>query len=459
VPYLRKRGKQLVIVHGRRDPETNKVEQETLFTIYSKAEARQILGQSNANSASHFQRLLENQYPDVRFNWGKINAAMRANMNVLPDLYKYKDTRLRSGFHRDLCAFTRQLILTDPQDYMAASHLIEEHALELDYLVQLIQWRLSMRKQDPNQWNKDNPFYWRFTLQGPKVTPEIEEQVAGYYEKGDHKRAKALFRLLIDCFNDYAEGYNYLGLIALEEEKLEEAIEYFQKTIEIGRKYFPKKISRKRYWSDLSTRPYMRGLRNLTIALNRSGRYEDALMLCDRLEKECMDEICAAAFRSETYLHLGHYRQAADSALGIKNVDPSEGLVAGFALYELGQKEDALAVFLHGAMHYPRATRMILGIKMDPPQTGHEAQDHNTGVDKCRDLKDYLQGQGRKACAFFRKMVQNGKVGALLNEMDAVIRRWHDQNPTGEREAYDRMKQMQRPEFARQEAHELLKVC
>ncbi|MGM0427398.1 MAG: tetratricopeptide repeat protein [Thermodesulfobacteriota bacterium] len=457
MPYVRKRGKQLVIVRGKRDPETKKVEQQILFTIYSKAEAQQILGRSNGNLASQFHLMLENQYPDVRFNWRKLNDAILLNIHVLPDLYQYKETRLRSRFRGDLCAFARQLMLTDPQDSMAASHLIEEHVVELEYLAQLIQWRLDLRKQEPNQWNVDNPFYWRFTLQGPRVPPDIEEEVAGFYERGDYDRAKVLFRLLIDCFDDYAEGYNYLGLMALHQEKLEEAIEYFQKTIETGRKHFPKKISRKRYWSDLSTRPYMRGLRNLTIALNRSGRYEDALMLCDRLEDECMDEISATAFRAIAYLNLGNYKQAADSALKIKDVDPSEGLGAGFALYELGRTEDALAVFLHGALNYPRATRVILGIRTDPPQSSHEVCDHNAGIDICRDLNAYLQKQGRKTRSFFKSIMENGRIGALLNEMELVIRRWREQHPTGGREAFDRMRRMQRPEFARKEAQELLR--
>ncbi|MCG6880434.1 MAG: tetratricopeptide repeat protein [Deltaproteobacteria bacterium] len=457
MPYVRKRGKQLVIVHGKRDPETKKVEQRILFTIYSKAEAQQILGRSNENLAFQFQQLLGNQYPEVRFNWRKLNDAIQSNIHVLPDLYQYKETRLLSRFRGDLCAFARQLMLADPQDFMAASHLIEEHAVELEYLVQLIQWRLDLRKQDPNEWNVDNPFYWRFTLQEPRVPPDIEEEVAGFYEKGDYSRAKVLFRLLIDCFEDYAEGYNYLGLIALDQERLEEAIGHFRKTIETGRKHFPKKISRKRYWSDLSTRPYMRGLRNLTIALIRSGRYEDALRLCDRLEKECMDEISATAFRATAYLNLGHYQQAADSAVKIIKLDPSESLIAGFAVYELGRTEDALALFIHGALNYPRAARMILGIRTDPPQSSHEARDHNAGIDICRDLNAYLRKEGRRARRFFKGAVKNGRVGALLNEMDLVIRRWREQHPTGEREAFDRMNLMQKQEFARQEAQELLR--
>ena len=201
----------------------------------------------------------------------------------------------------------------------------------------------------------------------------------------------------------------------------------------------------------------MRGLRNLTIALNRLGRYEDALRLCDRLEKECMDEISATAFRAAAYLNLGHYQQAADSAVKIINLYPSEGLIAGFAVYELGRTEDALALFIHGALNYPRAARVILGIQTDPPESSHEARDHNAGIDMYRDHNDYLRKKGRRARRFFKGVVKNGKVGALLNEMDLVIRRWREQHPTGEREAFDRMNSMQKQEFARQEAQELLR--
>ncbi len=71
---------------------------------------------------------------------------------------------------------------------------------------------------------------------------DAEEHAAGFYERGE-----AVFRLLADCFDGYAEGYNYLGLIALQRDKLEEAIGHFQKTIELGRKLFPKRIGKKRY--------------------------------------------------------------------------------------------------------------------------------------------------------------------------------------------------------------------
>ena len=44
MPYVRVRDRQVAIVHGVRDSETRKVEQQILFVLYSRAEAREALG-------------------------------------------------------------------------------------------------------------------------------------------------------------------------------------------------------------------------------------------------------------------------------------------------------------------------------------------------------------------------------------------------------------------------------
>jgi tetratricopeptide (TPR) repeat protein len=287
------------------------------------------------------------------------------------------------------------------------------------------------------------------------VPPDIEEEVADLYERGEYDRAKVLFRFLIDCFDDYAEGYNYLGLISLHEEKLAEAIGHFKKTIELGRKKFPRRIGRSRYWSDISTRPYMRGLMNLTIGLNRSGRYEEALMLCDRLERECGDDISPAAFRVAIYLNTGRWQKAADSALRIHRLDASESLSAGFALYELGREEEAVASFLHGALNFPRAARILVGIRAKSPKNRDEARDHNTGVDLYRDLGGYLRKSGRDARRFFKRVLKNPQVMKLIDELGAVTQRWRIQHGAGDRETFDRMNKMKKPEFARRESAKL----
>lgn len=456
--YVRTRGDQLAIVHGEREPETGKVEQRILFTLYSKAEALEALGRRNPTSAERFRDLLERQHPDVMFNWKKIRQGISEHLDVLPELYEYRSARLRSRFRKDLCAFTRQLILADPQDLISAAQLIQEHQHELEYLADLIQWRLKLRKQEQDKWNADNSFYWHFALRGSEVPPDTEEHAAGFYERGEYDRAEAVFRLLVDCFDRYAEGHNYLGLIALERGKLEEAVTHFQKTIELGRKLFPRRIGRKRYWSELSTRPYMRGLRNLTLTLNRAGRYDEALALCDRLERECGDDLTALSVRSAIYLNTRRWQLAADAAVCLHELYASESFTAAFALFELGHAEEAFAYFLHAALNHPRAARMLLRVKINGPNARHEAIDHNAGVDLIRQLHGFLSKQSPLSRRFFATIGRNPRVTALLDEIESFVERWYNRDPAGERETFERMNRLHSPDFARQKAQELARV-
>ncbi len=83
-------------------------------------------------------------------------------------------------------AFTRQLIQADPQELLPGAHVIQQRRHELEYLADLIHWRLKLRDQKPTEWNADNPFYWRFALQGRDVPPDTEEHAAGFYERQEY---------------------------------------------------------------------------------------------------------------------------------------------------------------------------------------------------------------------------------------------------------------------------------
>ena len=452
--YVRRRGNQLAIVQGEREPGTGKVQQRILFTLYSKAEAIEAVGRGTKGGAERFRHLLQREHPDVTFNWKAISRALEKDLDVLPEHYAYRPERLRGRFRADLCAFARQLVLADPQDLMSAAHLIQEHRHELEYLADLIHWRLKLRDQKESEWNADNAFYWRFTLQGRDVPSDTEEHAAGLYERGEYERAEAVFRLLVDCFDDYAEGYNYLGLIALEKRNLDDALTLFQKTIELGRKLFPARVSKRRYWRDHATRPYVRGLRNSVLTLNEAGRFEEALALCDRLDDECGDDITAAWHRAVIYLNTRKWQQAAEVAQRLSGIYPEANLIAAFALYELGRVDQVLSSFLHGALNYPRAARMLLGERTPASKSG-EARDHNTGVSLLRALHAYLNGQSRPSKQFFRALIRDPRVAGLLDEIAAVVQRRMAQHPTGEREAFDRMTLMHSREFAQIEAHKL----
>jgi tetratricopeptide (TPR) repeat protein len=100
---------------------------------------------------------------------------------------------------------------------------------------------------------------WFEKMRRSEVPGDIEEAAAALLDKGDLIQARTIFRLLTESFEGYAEGYNYLGLIALREEKLDEAISYFKKTSELGRRHFPKRMAKSSYWNDHRTRPFLIG--------------------------------------------------------------------------------------------------------------------------------------------------------------------------------------------------------
>jgi tetratricopeptide (TPR) repeat protein len=451
--YARRRGNQVAIVHGVRNPESDKVDQQILFTFYSKTEALDALGRRKNGNSDQFRFLLEKEYPEISFNWKKINKGISDNLDVLPDIYEYKSTRLRSRFRTDLCVFAKQLILADPQELLSSAQLIKDHRFELKYISDLIQWRLKLCDQEESKWNKDNPFYWRFALQGREVPPDTEEEAAGYYKRGDYERAEAIFRLLTECFDNYAEGYNYLGLIASEQRKLDVAIEYFEKTIEVGRRLFPKEIPKKRYWKDLSTRPYMRGLQNLAMTLNQTGNYIEALNICERLENECGDDITAASCRASIYLNIEEWQLAANAASKLHKIFPSESFTAAFAFLELGDAREANAFFLHAALNHPRAAQRLVGKKTKTPETSDEVKDRNVAVELQRSINEYLQTRGKISLRHFKTLLDNPHVSSLLREVIEVVERRKNQHQTNNREAFDRMQLMHTPEFARLESN------
>ena len=462
--YVRERGNQLAIVHGERDPKTKKVRQRVLFTIYSLPEARELLGEGegDAGGRRRFESLLEGQYPELRFDWEKIHQAVREKLGVLPDSYEYQAERLNGHFRDDLCKFTRQLVLADPQWLFSSAQLVRSQRYELAFLRDLIDWRLQTCEQKETDWNRDDPFHWRFALTRREVPGEVEEMAVRHYEERRLEEARALFRLLIECFDGYAEGYNYLGLIALDCEELEEATAHFERTVELGQRKFSRRIAREDYWNLLETRPYVRGLRNLALCLNRAGRYDEALTICDRLERECADDITANARRASVYLNTGRWEEAAGTAGGLSHLYPTESLVAGLAAFEVGQRDEAAWRCLHATMNTPRAVRMFFGLqvaKLDPSaRTGPaEIDDHNAGVHLRRDLHGFLAEQSPKSKRFFRKVLRDPAVAALLAEKQQATERWVGPRDSGGewRAAFDRLQLMKSPEFAREQAESL----
>jgi tetratricopeptide (TPR) repeat protein len=448
VAYVRRKGNQLAVVHGVRDSETQQVEQRTLFTLYSKAEALAAVG----DRAHHFRQILESDNPGVRFDWKKIDREIRSELSHLPDLYTFKQERAEGGFRTAIVEFARELLLHDPQHLISSARLIQAHRHELAYLRELIEWRLELCDQQESEWNQDNPFYWRAASHRREVPPEAWEKLEVLFDRGQHDEAEALARLLIECWPNFATGINYLGMLAMERERWETALGHFDEAIRVGRTLFAKRIPKDSYWSDHDTRPYIRAIIFKAHALSRLERYEEALQLCDRLEEECGQDIYAALERVPILLNSGRWDAAIAAAKYVHNLYPDQNFALAFAYFEDGNSDEAVVHFMSAAIEKPRAARMLLRVgRCRDPKGPEEIDDHNTGVSLSRDLAPFLRRWRPQAKTFFKRILASKEMRALIERFDEARQGWRTET-SADRTWYDRMMEMRTVPFARAEA-------
>jgi len=414
--YVRKKGNQVVIVHGERDPRTGKVSQRVLFAFYTKAEALKAIGKRNRNENLSFRTFLETEYSELKFNWPKIQTGIVEHIDALPDLAHSHEGHINESFSDALQAFAKVLVLADPLSNPTLSGIVSQKRKQLEFLEGLLRIRLeeSDSPDDLPQWEEE--CIWGRSLRDPVVSPDVEEFAAALYRVEDFDSAAAAFQLLTDCFPRYAEGHNYLGLIALKQGDLDEAIEHFRRTVELGRKNFPKRLSKRNYWNDLSTRPYIRGLRNLALTLTQKGSYEEALSICDVLASECGDDITASCFRAALHLIRGEWQSAEAHARANQESMPFQALLAAFAQYEQGKLQQARFCFLFGALNHPLGVQVLLTGKARKPRNFFESEDYNEGLEARDLLSDYWNSRSRKSKSFFLSLLADKRVSQLMKE-------------------------------------------
>lgn len=444
--YVRKRGSQLAIVHGTRNPETGTVEQEILFTIYSKPEALEILGRSKTGVNHRFRAWLEEEWPGLRIDWKKIREGIEADIERLPESHDYQTTRSREEFEPALREFARQLIVTDPRRLVSSWRLIREHRIELEFVRDLIDAHLEIPAPKPEhaEWMEDNPFHWRHVMSRNAVPAETDEFIEQILESGDLDRAERLYTLLTEMFDSYADGHNCLGLIAFERGNFSRAAEHFREAVEVGKRLLPKRVAKDSWWTDLSTRPYMRGLRSLALAFTCDGRYDEALQVCATLD-ECEDDLTTASFRASIHLSRCEWSAALDSALFIRRIQTLDSLIAAFAAFELGDAQTARTSFLHAVMNFPSAVGEVLGKRVESSSRSDSPAE---GAHLAHTVRGFLNSQSRASKRFFSKLWRESE--PLREEQLDAASRWEATRTSGtpDRGAFDLLTEMKTVEFA-----------
>jgi len=450
--YVRKRGNQLAIVQGERDPESGKVCQRILFTFYSKKEAIAALDEGQSGL---LQGLLECEYPEIRFNWKQIWWAVARNMEALPEQYEYREAEMVKRFRYDLCAFTRQLVLNDPQWLFPSAELLRQHRFELEFLIELIGWRLKLCDAKADEFNRDNEFYWRFRLRGREVPADTEEGISALYDRGDHERTEAVLRLMVDTFEHDAESHNYLGMIALDRGNLEEAARRFTIMMELARKRLPRRLMPRLFRNNHRGKPYRRGLSNLIITLNRMGQYDKALAHAEQLETICGDRDGAEYYRALIHLNRSAWEDAARAARHVRNLWQEASFVAALASFEIGRAEECVADFLHGACNHPSAAMMIAGRRAKKPTTHDEARDWEVGTALLENAGAYLAQRGARVRRFLGSLITSPGIARLMSDVEET-RRQRDQERRGStRVAWNRLRHMESVKFAQEHAVEI----
>jgi hypothetical protein len=138
MPYVRQKGNQICIVHGERNA-AKQVEQKVLFTLYSQAEARAAIGPDQ----HLFRVVLTSDHPDLKIDWRAIESGIREHMDVLPEVYAYKE-RTEQGFRDALVALTKELLIADPQHLVSYARMLKSQRHELEHLRALIDFRLRL---------------------------------------------------------------------------------------------------------------------------------------------------------------------------------------------------------------------------------------------------------------------------------------------------------------------------
>ena len=150
---------------------------------------------------------------------------------------------------------------------------------------------------------------------------------------------------------------------------------------------------------------------------------------------------------------------ALEAAMGLVEHQPSESLVAAFALHGLGRHSEARIHFIRASLNYPFAMSLLLRKRTHKPKLFEHALDYDSGVSLRELLWAYLEGDdGRKALLFFRRLVRLPEVSEQLCNVEKTRAQLDIATNDGRSGPFQTLMRLQSMEFARELAEAVDRV-
>lgn len=417
--YIRIKGNQVLLVHGIRNPDTGAVEQQTLFTFYTKGEIEAAIGEYH----SLFRDLVSAEHPRVRFDWAAIDLGLRQHLDRVPDASPAHHNSATVELRRALVELTRVVWELDPHQMQSAAQLVDDHRAAIALVAARLQ-ELLRTVANPAHADRDSPSLWRQAAKSRHQPLEGWEELDDLWEEGKYQEVEDLAGLLVEAFPMFTDGHNYLGRVALENGDFKGALRHFIQAEAVGRQQFPSKIAKSHYWQDMKTRPFLRAVMLQVAVHNRLADYEAALALCDRLEGEFGQEINANQLRIPMLLNTGEWARAAKVSVGLTGLYPSDHLPAALAYWELDQRQLAREHFASAALQLPRTAALFVAADL-PDGVNPDWRDHNEMVALLRELGPY-RATHRRTFKALLAWFQHPKLQAAVLAAEEVRKAWKE---------------------------------
>jgi len=308
MPFLRARGRQVLLLHGVRRKQ-GKVSHKTLHIFRSLRELAETLKPEHWNA---FTEAREKAYPGLNFDWVRLHSqGMLLTQSVEEKTAEGAEKRIED-IRKIIGALYSKLQYLAPareEDY----HILLGAGYDLRRLVHLGHLLLALMPAGPgNQNGRDQNMVDLICRMHFPDTEHLIERAREQWDMGKKKQAGITFEKARKLDPIDADIINSEGVCLLESGRIAAAEAYFRRALELARYQLP--IGRRSFsWGELDARPYLRALYNLGLTLDKQGKTREAIALWEEAIRLCPDDGVGAGFCLGPAWHrLGDLEKAID---------------------------------------------------------------------------------------------------------------------------------------------------